>query len=146
MTTQTLEPKAAIPDAARPSPDVMRGVIPYVGLAGRAGEAADFYARAFRATDLGRVPAEDGKTFLHIQVEVNGGALMLTDCTTPEVPREAPQGFHLQLVVSDGAAWWARAVEAGCTPVMPFELQFWGDRWGMLRDPFGLNWAINEPA
>jgi PhnB protein len=29
---------------------------------------------------------------------------------------------------------------------MPFERQFWGDRWGMLRDPFGIDWAIDEPA
>ncbi len=40
----------------RPDPSVMGGVIPYVGLNGRAGEAAAFYARAFGARDLGRFP------------------------------------------------------------------------------------------
>ena len=40
----------------------------------------------------------------------------------------------------------APALAAGCTVVMPFERQFWGDRWGMLRDPFGIDWAIDEPA
>jgi PhnB protein len=28
---------------------------------------------------------------------------------------------------------------------MPLEKMFWGDRWGMLRDPFGIEWAIDEP-
>ena len=51
-----------------------------------------------------------------------------------------------QLVVEDGDLWWNRAVEAGCTVVMPFEKMFWGDRWGLLADPFGLVWAIDEPA
>ena len=125
----------------------MRGVIPYIGLNGRAGEAADFYARAFGATDLGRMPGDDDPTMLmHCQIEINGGALMMTDmCGLGEAP-VTPQGFHLQLVVSDGDAWWSRAVEAGCEVLMPFERMFWGDRWGLLRDPFGLQWAIDEPA
>ena len=132
----------------RPDPSVMNGVIPYVGLNGRAGEGADFYAHAFGARDLGRFPDQQNPgRFMHVQIEVNGGCLMMTDhsgCDGAPVP--TPQGFHLQLVVADGDLWWSRAVAAGCTVEMPFERQFWGDRWGMLRDPFGLHWAINEPA
>lgn len=132
--------------AARPDPGTMRGVIPYLDLAGRAGKAADFYVAAFGAKDLGRMPEEGGTgRFLHLQLEVNGGALMMTDGCNSEGAR-APRGFHLQLVVEDGDAWWRRAVEAGCDVVMPFERMFWGDRWGLLRDPFGVEWAIDEPA
>jgi PhnB protein len=134
-------------DRQRPLGGVMRGVIPYVGMNGRAGEAADFYARAFGAAELGRMPDQDEPNrYMHLQVEVNGGALMMTDFTGPGEPAVAPQGFHLQLVVADGDAWWDRAVAAGCEVVVPFERMFWGDRWGMLRDPFGLTWAIDEPA
>jgi hypothetical protein len=71
MTTETLNPAET---GTRPSPDVMRGVIPYVSLGGRAGEAADFYARAFGARDLGRMPMQDRPgAYMHVQVEVNGG-------------------------------------------------------------------------
>ena len=49
-------------------------------------------------------------------------------------------------MVADGDLWWNRAVEAGCTVAVPFQKMFWGDRWGMLADPFGLIWAIDEPA
>jgi PhnB protein len=127
----------------------MRGVIPYLSLDGRASEAVAFYARAFGAREFGRFPDEDNPDrLMHVQIEINGGCLMMTDCRAPwetEAPR--PQGFNLQLVVVvDGDAWWARALAAGCTVVMPFERQFWGDRWGMLRDPFGIDWAIDEPA
>ena len=83
---------------------------------------------------------------MHCQVEINGGALMLTDCVAPDEAPKPPQGMHLQLVVADGDAWWSRAVEAGCEVRFPFERMFWGDRWGMLTDPFGIAWAIDEPA
>jgi PhnB protein len=145
MTTETLNPAET---ETRPSPDAMRGVIPYVSLGGRAGEAADFYARAFGARDLGRMPMEDRPgAYMHIQVEVNGGALMMTDMHDPaQAAPVTPQGFHLQLIVGDGQAWWRRAVEAGCTVRAPYERQFWGDEWGLLEDPFGLLWAVLEPA
>lgn len=133
----------------RPEDRIMQGVIPYLCLAGQSGAAADFYIKAFGAKDIGRMPME-GKPgqFMHLQVEINGGALMLTDHdgmsgvdpgTSP-----LPRG-HLQLVVPDGQVWWDRAVAAGCTVVAPFERQFWGDTWGLLRDPFGLNWAVLTP-
>jgi PhnB protein len=132
----------------RPDARVMRGVIPYLSLAGRTGEAADFYARAFGAKDLGRMPdpAEPGR-LMHAQVEINGGALMMTDQRSeggPDAP--ALSHGHLQLVVEDGRAWWDRAVGAGCTVLMPYERQPWGDDWGLLADPFGIRWAILEPG
>lgn len=132
----------------RPDPALMSGVIPYLGLDGRAAEAAEFYTRAFGARELGRYPDKDNPDrLMHIQLEINGGSLMMTDCRAPwEREASKPHGFTLQLVVSDGDDWWSRAVAAGCTVVMPFQPMFWGDRWGMLRDPFGIEWAIDEPA
>jgi PhnB protein len=125
----------------------MRGVIPYIGMDGNAAEAADFYVRAFDARDLGRMPGEDDpQKLMHCQVEINGGALMMTDMRAPGEPPAKPQGFHLQLVVEDGDLWWNRAVEAGCTVVVPFQTMFWGDRWGLLADPFGIMWSVDEPA
>lgn len=126
-------------------PRVMMGVIPYLGMNGRAAEAVGFYARAFGAKELGRFASEDDPSrLIHVQIEVNGGALMMSDMTAPGEAPVSPQGFHLQLVVQDGDAWWSRAVEAGCEVVMPLQRMFWGDRFGLMRDPFGLQWAVNE--
>lgn len=131
-----------------PDPAVMRGVIPYLSLDGRASEAVAFYARAFGAREFGRFADEENPDrLMHVQIEINGGCLMMTDCRAPwQTDAPKPQGFNLMLVVADGDAWWSRALAAGCTVVAPFERQFWGDRWGMLRDPFGIDWAIDEPA
>ena len=135
----------------RPATDLeaaaQRGVVPYIGLGGRAAEAADFYARAFGAEDAGRAEWDEKPgQLMHCALVINGGGVMLTDCVAPGEPQVKPQGFHLQLVVRDGDAWWNRAVEAGCKVMMPFEKMFWGDRWGMLEDPFGISWAIDETA
>jgi PhnB protein len=131
----------------RPQPATMRGPIAHLNLDGRADAAAKFYAQAFGARDMGRFPDEANPgQFMHVQLEINGGALMMTDCRGPGEPVSEPQGFTLTLVVDDGDAWWSRALTAGCTVVMPFERMFWGDRWGLLRDPFGITWGIDEPA
>lgn len=128
----------------RPDDAMMRGVIPYLGFAGRAGEAADFYIKAFGATDHGRMPdPEQPGKFMHLQIEINGGCLMMTDMNTDE---GGLRGAHMQLVVSDGRTWWDRAVAAGCTVVEPYARQFWGDDWGMVTDPFGIRWAILQPG
>jgi PhnB protein len=74
---------------------------------------------------------------------------MMTDHMDPGGPARTgpalPHG-HLQLVVADGQTWWDRAVAAGCTVAMPYERQPWGDDWGLLRDPFGIHWAILQPG
>jgi PhnB protein len=131
----------------RPDAAVMRGVIPYVGYGGRAEEALAFYARAFGATDLGRMPdAEKPGRLMHAQVEINGGAFMLTDMGCEEGGQGGVGNMHMQLVVEDGRLWWDRALAAGCTVEMPYERQFWGDDWGLLVDPFGIRWAVLQPG
>jgi PhnB protein len=138
------------PVQTRPDERVMQGVIPYLVIPGKAGVAADFYITAFAGKDLGRMPMENTSgQFMHIQIEINGGALMLTDYVNEggKISSDCslPLG-HLQLVLVDGQAWWDRAVAAGCTIVAPYERQFWGDDWGLLLDPFGIRWAILQPG
>jgi PhnB protein len=113
------------PIQTRPDDSVMKGVIPYLVIPQRTGEAADFYIKALGGRDLGRMPMENAPSpFMHIQIEINGGALMLTDYSdvgennTGEAP--LPRG-DLQPVLADGQAWWDRAVAAGCTVVAPYE-------------------------
>ncbi|MBP7704949.1 MAG: VOC family protein [Caulobacter sp.] len=124
----------------------MKGVIPYLNVKG-AGDAADFYRRAFGAEEFQRMPAEDGKRFMHIHLLINGGSLMLSD-VFPEhgFDWQPSTSFTMQLVVDDIDSWWKRAVDAGAEVNMPVAVMFWGDRYGTLRDPFGVNWALNEPA
>ena len=92
------------------------------------------------------MPIEDGR-LIHCHLHINGGSVMMSD-PFPEHghPAQEPQAFLVHLQVEDADAWWARAVEAGAEIVMPLDVQFWGDRYGQLRDPFGVVWSIGAPV
>ena len=124
---------------------VMQGVIPYLSIDG-AEKAIAFYEKAFGAKDLSTMKTEDGKHIMHCQLEINGGALMLSDAAIMGGKQETSSSYMMQLVTREGDKWWKRAVDAGCAVEAPFAMQFWGDRWGKLRDPFGISWALLEPG
>jgi PhnB protein len=124
------------------------GVYPYLTVTG--GKAAlEFYKRAFGAEEEFRTYGEDGERIMHARFRVNGGAILLSD-DFPEFrgggKAPAPQGVTLHLEVDDADRWWDRAVSAGAEIKMPLADQFWGDRYGQLRDPFGHSWSIASPT
>jgi PhnB protein len=122
------------------------GVVAYLQIDG-ATKAAEFYQRAFGATEVFRMPVDASGRTMHIHLHLNGSSIMLSDAY-PEHGHalQAPQGFSMMLPVENIDAWWERAIEAGAESVMPVQLMFWGDRYGQLRDPFGVLWALNEPT
>ncbi len=126
----------------------MTGVTPYVHIKeGRAREAVDFYKKAFGAEEVNVMVADDGKRLMHAHVAINGGNLMISD-VFPEYSESKVRdigGFDLHLSVDDADTWFNRAVEAGCEVRMPLADQFWGDRYGSVRDPFGIDWSIGAP-
>ena len=124
------------------------GLAPYLTIkGGRAGEAIDFYVKAFGAEEVMRMPGQNGK-LMHAFVRVNGDPLLLSD-DFPEFgdgqPSPDPGGFTLHLQVDDADRWFQRALDAGCTVKMPIADMFWGDRYGQLQDPYGVRWSIGGP-
>jgi PhnB protein len=128
---------------------LMQGVIPYLAIE-ECAKAIAFYEKAFGAITHGVVHKDEQGHVMNATLEINGGILMLMDARPdlgiPEMSKATNIGTTMQLVTPDGDLWWNRAVEAGCTVTHAFKTEFWGDRYGRLRDPFGLDWAINEPA
>ena len=135
-----------LPEKLPPAPPVRGGLVAYLQVDGVV-RAIDFYKRAFGAELAFMVPVDDQGRTMHAHLYVNGSSVMLCD-PYPEHghPRVRPEGFTMQLVIDDIDAWWRRAVEAGAEVVLPVELMFWGDRYGQVRDPFGILWAMNAPA
>ena len=124
------------------------GVTPHLTIPSRGGQAAlEFYARAFGAAVLDQKLAEDGERLMHAHLKINGASVMLHD-EFPEYGHEAdirPKGVTLHLQVDDADAWWERAMLNAAVPTLPLADQFWGDRYGQLRDPFGHCWSIGSP-
>lgn len=124
--------------------EVKGGVAPYIMLENASG-VADFYKKALRAEEHGpRHAMEDGR-LMHCHLYINGGSVMLMD-PMPEYghPAVPPAAISLHLQVDDADAWFDRAVAAGCTVTMPVDVQFWGDRYGAVKDPFGVDWSFGS--
>lgn len=124
------------------------GVYPYLTVTG--GMAAlEFYAKAFGATEEYRAYGEDGERIMHARFRINGAAILMSD-DFPEFrgggEAPAPAGVSIHIEVEDADAWWKRAVDAGAIVTMELADQFWGDRFGQLKDPFGHNWSIAAPS
>ena len=112
--------------------------------------ALDFYAKAFGAREMLRMPGPDGK-IVHAEIKVGDSMIMMNDEMPPmpgqpgvyKSPKAA--GFAtgaLFLYVRGVDAAFERAIKAGCTVRMPPMDMFWGDRFGQVIDPFGHTWSL----
>jgi PhnB protein len=115
--------------------------------------AIAFYQQGFGATLEAKHLAEDGKRFSHVHLKLGAASLFLHDdfpefgehgAKPPARLGGASCTFHLE--VADADAAWELAVAAGATVLMPLENQFWGMRYGQLKDPFGHLWAVGGPV
>ena len=131
--------------------NVEPAVIPHL-VVGDAPAAIDFYVKAFGAEELGRVPRPDGK-LIHAALRINGFTVMLNDdfpevcggkSLTPTSLGGTPVTIHL--TVDDVDTKFQRAVDAGATVVAELTDQFWGDRYGVVADPFGHHWSMGQPV
>lgn len=119
---------------------------------GDASAAIDFYVTAFNAVEMARFPGPDGR-LIHAAVRINDQTVMLAD-DFPEMTGGQPMTpvalggtpVTLHLTVPDVEDWFRRAVDAGATVVMPLDDQFWGDRYGVVEDPFGHRWSLAQPV
>src|SRR6267143_2127083 len=131
--------------AARGAPAGMHTVTPQLTLR-EAARAIDFYKQAFGAQELMRMPAPDGKSIWHAEIRIGDSVVYVGD-EMPQSPTAAPSPTHkptciVQLYVPDCDAVFQAAVQAGARVAMPLADMFWGDRYGVVTDPFGQVWGI----
>ncbi|HZP58043.1 MAG TPA: VOC family protein [Dehalococcoidia bacterium] len=124
----------------KPIPDGYHSVTPYLYIKG-AAQAIDFYKRAFGARERMRMAGPDG-TVGHAEIQIGDSVVMLADA--PATAADARKGVTSSLLIytEDVDAMWKRALDAGATEVQPLENKFYGDRMGMVRDPFGHEWSL----
>ena len=118
--------------------------IPYLAVEDAAG-AIEFYKKAFGAKERGRMDAPGGKVG-HAELEIGNALVMLSD-PFPQASTKPPKELgdttsSIFMFVEDVDAVVKQAADAGATVVMEPENQFWGDRFGTIKDPFGHVWGI----
>lgn len=128
----------------KPVPEGFRTITPHLVVDG-AAEAIEFYRKAFGAEETLRMPGPDGK-LMHAELKIGDSALMLND-PFPEYGAVGPKAIGgspvtIHLYVNDVDALWDRAIKAGVKVLMPLMDAFWGDRYGLVEDPYGHRWSM----
>lgn len=132
-----------------PIPEGFTTVTPHLQIKG-AKKAIAFYEKAFNAKLISQIPAEDGERLLHAAIQIGTAIVFLCD-EFPEfcgvsIPVEQPRGVTLHLYVENVDTAFEQALQAGAVQTMAPDNMFWGDRYGRLKDPFGIEWSIATPV
>ena len=111
-----------------------------------AARAIEFYTRAFGASELYRNLGPDGNLIMHAELMLGDSRFLLHD-EYPDQDLLSPLGYGgtavtLHLYVPDVDAMFRSALAAGAVELMRVQDCFWGDRYGILKDPFGHRWSI----
>jgi PhnB protein len=127
----------------KPIPDGYHSVTPYMIVKG-AAKAIDYYKQVFGATELFRMEHE-GKVG-HAEIKIGDSPIMLAD-EHPEMGALSPttvggNPMSLMIYVEDSDKMFNAAIAAGGTEMRPLQDQFYGDRSGTLKDPFGHVWTV----
>jgi PhnB protein len=131
------------------NPPKPKGLVPHLVIDG-AAKAIEFYSKAFGATEMFRMPAQDGKRIMHAELKIDEGTLYLADdfpeyCGGASRAPKGPTPVTLHQYMADVDASTKRAEAAGAKVVMPPTDMFWGDRYAQVQDPFGHSWSLATP-
>lgn len=130
--------------AAKPIPDGYHSVTPYLSVHNGA-EAIDFYKRAFGAVEEMRMVDPQGRIG-HAEIKIGDSHIMLAD-EHPEKNFRGPKALGgspvmLMVYVEDVDRVFEQALACGAEALQPLQDQFYGDRSGTLKDPFGHVWTL----
>jgi PhnB protein len=130
--------------SVKPVPDGYGTVTPYLYIKD-AARAIEFYKQALGATELFRLADPGGKVG-HAELQIGNSRIMLAD-EFPEMNVVGPEtlggtSVSFLIYVDDVDANFDRAIAAGASVTRPVKDQFYGDRSGSLKDPFGHTWTI----
>lgn len=131
--------------AVQYKPEGYHTATPYLMIR-NAAKAVEFYKQAFDAEEILRIPDQSGKKIGHAEIKIGDSIIMLadeeqeTDYLGPESIGGTP--VSIILYVEDVDKQFEQAVAAGAEVKSPLRDQFYGDRSGSLKDPFGHNWSL----
>src|SRR5205807_2945833 len=113
--------------------------------------AIDFYGRAFGAREVDERFVDPGGRVIHAEVEIGGSVVMITEAgVDADAPVQVPSAASGPVTAIMATYWedvdrvWQRAIAAGAEVIYPLADQFYGERGGRLRDPFGQQWMLSQ--
>ena len=131
-----------------PIPEHLHTVTPRLVVRDGRG-AIDFYREAFGAEEVTERFTGPSGGLIHAEIRIGDSVVMITEGEEGASTRspEALGGAVSAIMATyweDVDAAWERAVSAGAEVVHPLADQFYGERGGRLRDPFGQEWMLSQ--
>ncbi len=129
-------------------------LVPYLYFAGNAEDALNFYANALNGTitTLSRygespMPCDDDykEKLMNAAMEFNGNLIMVSDGMKGQ-PVSTNGNIQLSIDMPDAAQTdvvFNKLAEGG-EVTMALQDTFWGAKFGMLKDKFGVGWMLNH--
>ena len=127
---------------------------PYLNFNGTAEKAIKLYEtalgvktdRIMRFGDVAemKVAPEHKNLVMHAALFIGEGIIMVSDCQ-PNQPSTTGDNIQVSLDF-DNVADMAKkfdALSAGGKVILPLQDMFWGAKFGMLKDAYGINWMFN---
>jgi PhnB protein len=148
MTLNLFSEEMAMSKSTQPIPPGHESLIPHL-VCDRCSEAIEFYKKAFGAEEIHRMPAADGRRIMHAAIRIGNSFVFLVDdfpefcggkSQSPAALNGTPVTIHHYVANCDAAI--KRAQDAGATVLMPAADMFWGDRYGVVADPYGHKWSF----
>ncbi len=134
--------------ATQPIPPQHEGLIPHL-VCDPCAAAIEFYKQAFGAEEAHRMIEPGGQRIMHAAIRIGNSIVFLNDdfpeacdgqSMSPKALKGTPVTLHHYVTNCDAAI--ERAQKAGATVTMPPADMFWGDRYGIVTDPFGHKWSF----
>ena len=138
--------KKAKPKKSKPAiPAGFRSVTPYLSIEG-AAEALEWYKKAFNAKELNRQTMPDGR-IMHARIRIGDSLVMMSDAmpgSSIQSPKSLGATTATMHIYTKGVdKMFRQTVDAGAKVLMPLDNQFWGERYGQVKDPFGHSWSMS---
>jgi PhnB protein len=134
--------------SVQPIPPGQENLIPHL-VCSPCTEAIDFYKKAFGAVEIHRMVGPDGRRIMHAALRIGKSIVFLVDdfpefcggtSQTATALKGTPVSLHQYVENCDAAI--KRAQDAGATVKRAAQDMFWGDRYGVISDPYGHKWAF----
>ena len=134
--------------SVQPIPPGHENLIPHL-VCSPCTEAIEFYKKAFGAEEICRIPAPDQRRIMHAALRIGTSVVFLVDdfpeccggqSSSATALKGTPVTIHHYVANCDAAI--KRATDAGATVLMPAADMFWGDRYGVVSDPYGHKWSF----
>ena len=127
-----------------PVPNGCQPLVPHLCMHDCA-KAMDFYKKVFAAEEVMRMPGPNGK-IMHAEMRIAGCMFFLADDSGQGYTRSPQQAKTTTVTMTmyclDADKVFDRALKAGAKMVHAMHDAFWGDRMGVVNDPFGHQWML----